>query len=78
MPKKKKINDFEAAIERLEQIVDNIDQGELPLQEAISLYKEGIELAAFCAENLQKAEQEVFELRKATDGIFELVKFNES
>lgn len=77
MPKKKKVADFETAAERLEEIVDIIDGGELPLHETVSLYKEGVELAAFCAEGLQKAEQEVMELRKAVDGTFALLKFDE-
>ena len=77
MPKKKKTDNFETAAARLEEIVDIIDSGELPLHETINLYKEGIELASFCAEDLQKAEQEVLELRKTADGVFELIKFDE-
>jgi len=77
MPKKVKIANFETAAERLEEIVDIIDGGELPLHETVSLYKEGVELATFCAEGLQKAEQEVMELRKTADGVFELIKFDD-
>ena len=77
MAKKKKIADFETATERLEEIVEIIDCGELPLHETVNLYKEGVELATFCAEGLQKAEQEVMELRKTADAAFELVMFDD-
>ena len=76
MPKKmKKPYSFETAAERLEEIIDIIDTGELSLHETVSLYKEGMELAAFCAEGISNAEQEVLELRKTVGGVFELVKF---
>jgi len=76
MPRKKKEETFETAAGRLEQIVDSISGGEMPLHDTVSLYKEGLTLAAFCVEALNKTEQEVNELRKTADGVFELVKLD--
>jgi exodeoxyribonuclease VII small subunit len=73
--KSKKQIDFESAAERLEAIIGKIDGGGVPLHDTLTLYKEGVELAAQCAETLQKAEQRVLELRKTADGVFETVCF---
>lgn len=50
---------FEQAMERLEQVVAQLEQGDIALEEAIQLYGEGAKLAAFCRKKLDWAEQQV-------------------
>lgn len=52
---------FEAALARLEAIVEKLDDGNLPLAQALSLYKEGNALAKRCRALLTEAEVEVKE-----------------
>lgn len=52
---------FEAALARLEAIVEKLDDGNLPLAQALALYKEGNELAKRCRTLLTEAEVEVKE-----------------
>lgn len=51
--------DFEAALTRLEQIVERLDDGNLPLAESLALFKEGTQLAKVCRELLSDAELQV-------------------
>ncbi|CAM5203971.1 Exodeoxyribonuclease 7 small subunit OS=Ureibacillus acetophenoni OX=614649 GN=xseB PE=3 SV=1 [Ureibacillus acetophenoni] len=50
---------FAEAMSELEIIVQKLEQGEVPLEEAIDLYKKGMELSHFCHEKLQNAEQQL-------------------
>ncbi|HME82758.1 MAG TPA: exodeoxyribonuclease VII small subunit [Candidatus Eremiobacteraceae bacterium] len=52
---------FEVALARLEAIVEKLDDGNLPLAQALSLYKEGNALAKRCRTLLTEAEVEVKE-----------------
>jgi len=47
---------FEQALERLEQIVTQLDAGDLPLEESIKLFEEGMALKTLCLERLKEAE----------------------
>lgn len=60
----KETNHFDEAMERLEEIVEQLEQEEVSLETAVSLYKEGLTLAAFCREKLSAAEGEIVLLRK--------------
>lgn len=60
---KKKLT-FEQSMERLEEIVENLEQEEVSLDEAVAFYKEGLKLSAFCKEKLATAEGEILLLRK--------------
>jgi exodeoxyribonuclease VII small subunit len=53
---------FETALERLEKLVAQMEQGDLPLEEAMGKYAEGIELSRICLEKLQAAEKAVDKL----------------
>jgi exodeoxyribonuclease VII small subunit len=59
---------FEEALERLKQINERFEKGELSLEEAIRLYREGIELAKTCEEQLSQAEQVVKKVVEETSG----------
>ncbi|MGY3813923.1 exodeoxyribonuclease VII small subunit [Globicatella sulfidifaciens] len=55
----KQPENFEAALTQLEQIVQQLERGELPLEEALASFKEGIELSQYCQKTLTEAEQTV-------------------
>jgi len=59
---------FETALERLEQIVAQLEQGDAPLQEALKLFREGTALVQTCTKQLEKAELEVVKLTSGTNG----------
>jgi len=59
---------FEQAIEKLEAIVDELEQGELPLEETIKKFEEGMELSKFCTDKLNQAEQKLKKLVKTENG----------
>lgn len=63
---------FEDSLNRLEKIVESLEQGQVPLDEALNLYEEGIQLSKACAEKLKAAEIRIKKLAKNTDGQFEL------
>ena len=67
---------FEEALKRLEEIADTMENDETGLEESVKLYKEGVELAAYCAEKLNSAEQQVSQLKIKADGIFEKEAFD--
>ncbi|MBU1040118.1 MAG: exodeoxyribonuclease VII small subunit [Proteobacteria bacterium] len=50
---------FEKRLERLRGIVDALERGELPLEEGLALYKEGLVLAGDCGRQLESAKNEV-------------------
>lgn len=55
----KKEMKFEEAMGALEQIVRQLESGNVPLDEALDKFKEGMELSRFCNETLIKAEETV-------------------
>ena len=67
MATKKKLN-FEAAMARLEEIVKLLEQGEAPLEDALSLFEEGTKLMKKCSAQLDRAEQKVTKLLAGPDG----------
>lgn len=73
MSGKKEIKFDEALIE-LEGIIRKLEAGNLPLEESIKLYKEGMTLSADCHQKLQKIEEQVVKLVDETGQISE---FNE-
>jgi exodeoxyribonuclease VII small subunit len=59
---------FEEALGRLDETVTALEGGQLPLEEAIRLYEEGIRLAQRCQQILDHAELQVQQLRVAASG----------
>jgi exodeoxyribonuclease VII small subunit len=53
---------YEAALEELEQLVAQIDAGQLPLEQLLSRYQRGAELLAFCRTRLEAVEQQIQQL----------------
>lgn len=63
---------FEQAMNRLEEIVAQLETGDHPLDRALSLYEEGAKLMKQCSAMLDRAEQKVMKLK--TDGNGELTE----
>ena len=55
---------FEQNLERLDAIVHELDDAELPLEKALELYEEGMKVSAVCEQQLEAAEGRVEVLRK--------------
>ena len=69
---RKKEMAFEDAIGALEQIVAEIETGDLPLADLMAKYSEGIKLSDFCMKSLKRAEETMDLLVKETaDGVSE-------
>ncbi|WP_071546157.1 exodeoxyribonuclease VII small subunit [Pseudodesulfovibrio hydrargyri] len=50
---------FEDRLERLKLVVEQLERGDLPLEEGVALYKEGLELVKACGKQLETARHEV-------------------
>ena len=61
----KPVESFEELYQRLEQAVGKLEEGGLPLEEALALYEEGMRLAQRCQEMLDQAELRVTRLQEA-------------
>jgi exodeoxyribonuclease VII small subunit len=53
------IKDFEGAIAELEGIVKKLEEGDLPLEQSLSLYERGVQLSRFCHARLEAAERRI-------------------
>lgn len=58
---------FEEALVKMEEVVQKLEQGDLPLEEMIALYKEGMELSKICGDTLKNAEATIETLVKEQD-----------
>ena len=74
MPKTKS-KSFEDNLTRLEEIVKQLESGELPLEESMKLFQEGTTLSAACSQLLDRAEQEIVKLTKTPEGTVQEVPF---
>ncbi|MCL2372733.1 MAG: exodeoxyribonuclease VII small subunit [Defluviitaleaceae bacterium] len=77
MPRKKNLS-FEEKITRLAEIIEEVDSDQTPLDNALTLYKEGLELATSCGQFLTEYETQVQSLQKAADNTFSLQPFDHS
>lgn len=58
---------FEQALEKLEGLVDRLDSGDLPLEQALSAFEQGVALTRRCAEQLDDAERRIEVLTREGD-----------
>jgi len=70
MPTKKSIN-LEKALSELEKLVEEMEQGNLSLEESLKRFEKGIALTSECQETLQKAELKVQELMEKNGKLLE-------
>ncbi len=68
---------FEKSLEDLENIVQRLDENELSLDEALSLFEEGIKLSRFCSQKLDAVEKKVEILLTDEEGRSEKAPFEE-
>ena len=59
---------FEESLKRLEEIVRQMEQGNVPLEESLKLFEEGTSLVGHCGKLLDEAEMKVVRLMKGPDG----------
>ena len=58
---------FEQAMTQLEQLVKQLESGDLALEESRKVYEEGVHLAALCDKKLREATLKIEELKPTTD-----------
>ena len=68
---------FEKDLEKLEEIVAALEEGELPLDDALKRFEEGIKLAKRCEKALADAEKKIEILTKNAEGNLEAQPFDE-
>lgn len=68
---------FEEALSRLEAVVNRLESGDLPLEESLRLFEEGVHLSKLCQERLEEAERRVALLLKEDRGEVAEVPFDE-
>jgi len=59
---------FEQAMKQLEQIVQDLESGDMPLEKAVKTFEEGIQLSKFCSEKLDETEKRITILMQNSDG----------
>lgn len=60
---------FEAALTKLESIVESMESGEVPLAELLAKFEEGNKLLKHCEGRLKEAELKIEQLKKERDGV---------
>ncbi len=60
---------FEDALKQLEEIVDKLEAGEVPLEQAIDLFQDGMLLSQVCSQKLEKVEQKIETLLEENGGL---------
>ena len=65
---KEESRSFEQSLTRLDEIVRRMEKGDVPLEEALTLFEEGTALVTSCNQLLDEAEMKVVQLTKGPDG----------
>lgn len=66
---------FEQALKNLEEAVAQLEQGQLPLDEALDCFEAGVQSANLCRKKLQVVEKRIESLSKNNDGSFSVKPF---
>ena len=69
---------FEDALNKLEKIVAKLEEGDVPLEESLKLFEEGIRLSRLCNQKLDEAEKKVEILLKNKEGVLKPQPFDPS
>ena len=69
--------DFEKSMQELEKIVDDLESGQLTLEESLSAFERGIELSKLCQKRLEAAEDRVKKVLEKASGEIDLKLFEE-
>lgn len=70
-----KVKDFESALKSLEEIVSQLEGGDLTLDRSLELFEQGVKISRFCNSKLEEAERKVETLMKVADGSLKEVPF---
>ena len=68
---------FESSLKELESIVEQLEGGDLPLEQSLELFERGVRLSRDCQKRLDEAERKVEILLKEGDGVFTTTDFDE-
>jgi len=68
---------FEEDMGKLTELVERLEQNELPLEDSIKAFEEGMKLAGSLVKALEKAQERVRKLTKTEQGTFELEAFGD-
>ena len=69
---------FETALEDLEQVVEQLDSGELSLEDSLAAFEKGVGLVKFCNDKLNEVEKKVELLVKDKEGKLQLKAFEDT
>lgn len=67
---------FETALDKLEEIVRKLEEGDLPLDDSLRMFEEGVRLARYCGGRLDAAERKIEVLMKNEEGRAEPLPFD--
>ena len=66
---------FETAIEQMDKIVQELETGDIPLEQAIKKFEEGVKLSQLCSKRLDETEEKMSMLIKTAEGQLSTVPF---
>ena len=69
---------FEGALEQLEEVVEQLESGDLPLDDSLAAFEKGVGLVKFCNQKLSEVEKKVELLLKDKDGRLQLTTLGDS
>ena len=69
---------FEESLRELEEIVERLEAGDLPLEQSLELFEQGVKLSRSCQKRLDEAERKVEILLKGQDGSYKPSSFEET
>ena len=69
---------FEDSMTRLEEIVNQMESGDQPLEDTLRLFKEGMKLSEYCSGALTEAQRKVEVLVKRADGTYDKEPLDET
>ena len=75
MSDEKKEMEFEVALKKLEHIVQDLETGDMSLEQALKQYEEGVRMADVCSKRLTEAEKKVEVLMKTSSGKLKTAPF---
>lgn len=67
---------FESSLDELEKIVKQLEDGDLPLEESLKLFEDGVKLSRDCRDRLTKAERRIEVLMRDANGNLELANID--
>lgn len=73
----KREKSFESSLRELETIVEQLEAGDLPLEQSLELFEQGVKLSRACQKQLDEAERKVEILLKGSDGTLTISSFDE-